>query len=231
MNGLQRIRLIVPLVLLLAGAGCQVLWDEPESKLPQFKHRMPVPVSVQVIDERPSVEVGGERSGDWIYYTQNPAGHGRALATYLGNGLNVMGAVPAYSVVEKDVPPGAVSHLIQMRLIHTYSRWPVNPDQRKDKVPVQGASEIRVTLYVNGEPVHSDTVKYKEEDFMVPVRIIRPGMARKVVGDALTHQFERTIRGTLDELLRELEEPWPDFAGVTAPKADEDRRLTPRRRP
>jgi len=230
MRHVQRCLFLVPLVLFL-GPGCQVIWDKPESPLPQFPDRIPVPVSIQILEERPSVEIGGERSKDWIYYTRAPEAHGRALGTYLGNALNVMGAVPAYTIVGKDVPPDAVSHLIQLRLIHAYARWPVNPDQRKDQVPVQGASEIRITLYLNGEPVHSDTMKHKQADFLVPVRIIRPGMARKVVGDSLTHQFERTIRGTLDELLKELEGAWPEFAGADSSRAKEDRRLTPRSRP
>ena len=196
----------------LAGvAGCVSVGPSP-SRIPQFEEPLPSPVVIQVLDERPGEEIGAERSMDWIYYTRSPETHAGNMAQLLGNGLNATGATPGSRVASPDFPlPERVEYGIRVFYLHGYARWPVNPNQNRRRVRVEGLCQVRVELWTRGKRVARFKVSGDTNDFEVPVNIINRDTVRRVVGDSLEHQYQKCVTDMLDKLMLELTERWPDF--------------------
>lgn len=203
-------RLAVVCTLLLPG-GCLSTGLRPP-RIPRFEEGLPSPVVIQVLDRRPPSDIGKEPSEDWIYYTNKTENHAEALGRLLGTALVSMEASPRYSYVGPSFSMEEGARFgIRVLYQRGYARWPVEPNQNRDRVPVEGACKLEVELWRNGKRVSTLRASGRTPPFPVPVSIIHRGNVRQVVGDSLIHQYNKSVEDTLDVLLPRMADQWESF--------------------
>ena len=197
-------------------AGC-VSTGPSVPRIPRFDEPLPAPVAIQVLDRRPPKQTGEASDEDWIYYTRKPDTHAEALGRLLGTALTSMGGVPGYSYVRPDFAMEKHDgYGIRVYYQNGYARWPANPNQNRDQVPVEGVCELKVEMWSGGKKTATLNVAGSTAPFQVPVSIITRHNVRRIVGDALIHQYNKAVEDTLDVLLPRMADRWQDYrAGTT----------------
>lgn len=196
---------LVACVLLLTGC----MSPQPRTGPPDFATTLPRPVNLQIRDLRPEAEKGTVRDADWIYFQPQKADASELLVTALGNALTALNAAPGYVVKNPEASPSGSGVWIELELLEGYSRWPVDVNQRGTTVPVEASMRVGYKIFIDGKGVRQGTLKHAPPDFNVQVAIIQRHNVRRIISDALTHQFNKVSTLTLDDLLWRLERVWP----------------------
>jgi hypothetical protein len=192
-------------------AGC-VSVGPSRKKIPRFETPLPGPVVIQVLDERPAEQKGEEGFAEWIYFARSVEQQAQQIGQLLGNGLNAMGATAGSQLASPEVPWGPeITYGIRIRLWEGYARWPVQPNPNRSQVPVEGYCQVGVELWREGRRIKQFRITGRPPDFEVPVNIIRRENVRRIVGDALEHQYQTAVTEMLDLLMPRLAMEWESF--------------------
>jgi len=135
------------------------------------------------------------------------------LGQYLGNALNAFRATPGYRLVKADTPDDMFPYLIHLSYEQGYARWPVNVPRYAKQAEVEGKCEVRYEVFKNGKRIARGHLEAEPPPFKVPLNLIRQDNVKKMVQDSLGHQFMKSTTDVLDELMMELADLWPKYAG------------------
>ncbi len=193
-------------VLLMSGC----ISPQPRTGPPDFAITLPRPVNLQIHDRRPEAQKGTVRDADWIYFQPQQADASELLVAALGNALTVLNAAPGYVVQNPEAAPSGSGVWIELELLDGYSRWPVDVNQRGTTVPVEASMRVGYKLFIDGRGIRQGTLTHAPPNFNVQVAIIQRHNVRRIISDALTHQFNKVTTMTLDDLLWRLEHAWPE---------------------
>ncbi|MCC5850038.1 MAG: hypothetical protein JJU29_18280 [Verrucomicrobia bacterium] len=197
--------------LLLLAAGCASRTPAGRPPVPRFGGMLPRPIAIQIFDDRPPIEWGGEFDEAWIYSAFEPAPQVLHFADVVGHSLRRLGAVPTYQMVTSDVKAAEVHYLLRIRLIHWYARWPVNIPRNAEHARVEGRCEIVYELFKGGERVHLGRKRVSPQPFQAPLNVIHAGNVGKIVEDSLVFQLDQAHHQVLDDLMFDLADRWPRF--------------------
>lgn len=193
---------------LLLSSSCA---SRNRARAPRFDAFLPVPLVIQIVDQRPAVETGEEEHPNWFYWDMDPPLQLLQLGDSIGFGLVRFGAVRDYTLAPSTSTPDDHRWFMRVTVRNWSSRWPTQVPHGANHAQVEGWCSLRVELFRDGRRVRTLRIQERPENFPGPLTILTPDNVEKIVRESLAHQATHALHRSLDSLLFGLTDPWPSF--------------------
>lgn len=165
-------------LLVLAAAGCGLFRSKPPPEpIGSFAAPLTHPVSIEVVDERPSEETVADPTyaSGFAYTTYGAEDQARAFVATLGTELKRAKAITAFRNVNASEAPDPAGLQFSLTLRHWYAKWPLLNTQYPVLIEGDLVVELRIAkagqvIYeqsydTTGKPEYADLSTMKEGDY------------------------------------------------------------------